>query len=250
MNVEYTAVLERFRAAPHGKLFCLHGTGAVFRMSLNAAARGLAAGLPVVLVDGTNRFDAYYIAEFARRLAARQLAAGQLTARQFAAEQSSGEGGSPEAFLERIFVSRAFTCFQMEAVVTGRLLPFLRMKGGNVAIIFGLLDTFYDEQAPLFEVRASLGRIVAALRELKRENIAVLIASQELRPASPERKGLFPFLARAMDQVYTVTEENAIVLNRRMHGTHGADVHDGDPGRDGKLDEIPPGAPARGSGGV
>ena len=29
MNVEYTAVLERFRAAPHGKLFCLHGTGAV-----------------------------------------------------------------------------------------------------------------------------------------------------------------------------------------------------------------------------
>jgi hypothetical protein len=235
MDVQYASVLERFRAAPHGKLFCLHGTGAVFRMSLNAAARALGAGRPIVLVDGTNRFDAYYIAEFARRLAARQ---------------APGEGRSPETFLERIFVSRAFTSFQMEAVVTGRLLPFLRRVDGDVAIIFGLLDTFYDEQVPLIEARAGLVRVIEALREMKRADIALLLASQDLRPASPERQGLFPLLARAMDQVYTVTEQETIQLNRRRYGPHGADIHDGDPAGDGKLDKIPPGPPPRGPGGA
>jgi hypothetical protein len=190
--VPYTEVFNGFRASPPGKLFCLHGSNAVFRLSLNLAARGLAAGVPMTLIDGTNRFDVYYIAEFARRLADRQPPALRR---------------SPEEFLRNIYISRAFTCFQMEAVITDRLPAFVRAQRSPVVVIFGLLDTFYDEQAPLHEVRAGLRRILATLRMLKQHNIAVLLASLDVRPASHERTTLFPTLAAAMDRVYTVATE-------------------------------------------
>ena len=191
--VPYAVMLEQFRAAPPGKLFCLHGSSAVFRMSLSAASRALSAGIPMTLVDGTNRFDAYYIADFARRLAA---------------HGSYGEHRTPEEFLDNIFISRAFTCFQMEAVITDRLPSFVLAKRSPVVIIFGLLDTFYDEQAPFHEVRASLQRILVSLRALKQQNVSVLLASLDLRPASKERNVLFPTVAAAMDRVYAVVEED------------------------------------------
>lgn len=191
--VPYTVVLEQFRAAPPGKLFCLHGSSAVFQMSLTAAARALSAGIPMTLVDGTNRFDVYYIAEFARRLAG---------------QHATGRRRTPEEFLDNIFISRAFTCFQMEAVITDRLPSFVLAKHSPVVIIFGLLDTFYDEQAPFHEVKASLQRILISLRSLKQQNVSVLLASLDLRPASAERAVLFPTVATAMDRVYTVIEED------------------------------------------
>ena len=191
--VPYAVVLEQFRAAPPGKLFCLHGSSAVFRMSLTAASRALSAGVPMTLIDGTNRFDVYYIADFARRLAG---------------HGSYGEHRTPEDFLDNIFISRAFTCFQMEAVITDRLPSFVLAKRSPVVIIFGLLDTFYDEQAPFHEVQASLQRILTSLRTLKQQNVSVLLASLDLRPASKERNILFPTVAAAMDRVYAVIEED------------------------------------------
>jgi len=153
----------------------------VFRLSLTAAAHVLLNDIPLVVVDGSNRFDLYYITEFARRW---------------------GGHISPPQVLEKIFISRAFTCYQMEAVVTERLPVFLQKTGARVALIFGLLDTFYDEQAPLFEVQASLGRVMAALQELKAAGVSVLLASRDVRPAAPGRAMLFPRLAGVMDRVY------------------------------------------------
>ena len=188
--VPYASLMQQFKAAPPGKLYCVHGSSpGVFRLSLTAAAHALLKDVPITLVDGTNRFDVYYLAEFARR-----------------------QRPDPGRILEHIFVSRAFTCYQMEAVITERLPAFLKKKQSPIAIIFGLLDTFYDEQAPLFEVQASLQRIIAALRQLKQDNIAVLLASLDVRLASPERNGLFPKLRAAMDQVYTVEESEGTGL--------------------------------------
>jgi len=155
------------------------------------------------VVDGTNRFDAYYIAEFARRVSS-QPAAGQQV--------------EPDDLLRNIFISRAFTCYQMEATITERLPAFVRKKGSPVVIIFGLLDTFYDDQAPLFEVNASLQRIIEALQRLKQEHVSVLLASMDVRPASPERKALLPRLLAAMDQVYAVEEREGITqIQRESH---------------------------------
>ncbi len=182
-----TALVDQFRAAPPGKLYCLHGGSGVFRLSLHAAGHALLNGIPVTLVDGSNRFDLYGLAEFARR--------------------AVGSGGSPERVLRSMFISRAFTCYQMEAVLTERLPAFVHAKHSPVVLIFGLLDTFYDEQAPLFEVRNALERSIRALHALRDEGVALLLASTDIRPATPARASLFPRLAQAMDRVYRLTEE-------------------------------------------
>jgi hypothetical protein len=91
--MESTGLIEQFRAAPPGKLYGVHGDSSVFRLSLVAAGHALLQGIPVTLVDGSNRFDLYGLAEFARRTA--------------------GGRCTPEDLLRKIFVSRAFTCYQM-----------------------------------------------------------------------------------------------------------------------------------------
>ena len=190
--VPYTQLVQQFKSAPPGKLYCIHGTGGVFRISLAAAAHVLLGGMPVTLVDGTNRFDAYYLAEFARK---------------HAGVRPDGRRITPESLLDNIFISRAFTCYQMEAVITERLPVFVRQKGSPVVIIFGLLDTFYDEQAPLFQVKAGLERIAVALRALKEDHVAVLLASLDVKLDSKERNALFPRMMTVMDRVYRLVED-------------------------------------------
>lgn len=189
--VPQTELLRQFGSAPPGKLYCLYGDRSVFRLSLYAASHALLAGIPIALVDGSNKFDLYYIAEFARKAASQQFVERNIR---------------PEQLLSNIFISRAFTCYQMEAVITDRLPAFVRKKRSPVAIIFGLLDTFYDEQAPLFEVKASVKRMIAALHRLKQENISILLTSLDMKLESKERNGLFPQLKTEMDQVFYLTE--------------------------------------------
>jgi hypothetical protein len=186
--IPYATLVQQLKAAPPGKLYCFHGALSVFRLSLSAAAHVLLSGVPITLIDGTNHFDVYYIAEFARRMA---LAGGP----------------SPDELLNNIFISRAFTCYQMEAVVADRLPAFMVKKSSPLVIIFGLLDTFYDEQASLSDVRSGVRRIITTLRQLKHAKISVLLASLDMKPASRERNALFPQVCTAMDEVYVVAEE-------------------------------------------
>ena len=200
--VPYTTLVRQFRAAPPGKLYCMHGDAGVFRLSLYMAAQGLLNGIPITLVDGTNRFDAYYIAEFARACAA----------------QDHGRNVTPQQMLDNIFIARAFTCYQMEATITERLAPFVRSKGSPVVIIFGLLDTFYDEQAPLFEVKAGLQRVITALNDLKHQQVSLLLASRDITLEVPERNTLFPRLLSAMDEVFSVNGEGRRIISEGRGG--------------------------------
>jgi len=195
-----SAIVRQFQELPPGKLFCLQGSGEVFRLSLSMASHALLKGTPIVLVDGSNRFDVYRIAEFARWVTSRHLVKDHV---------------NPEDLLKNIFVARVFTCYQMEATITERLPAFVKRIGAPVAMIFGLLDTFYDEQAPLFEVRAGLERIITALQQMKRDGISVLLASKDVKLESKERNALLPRMEREMDQVYRLEEkeeERRIVL--------------------------------------
>ncbi len=231
-------LVRQFNAAPPGKLYCLHGkTNGVFRVSLYMASHALLRGVPVALVDGTNRFDAYYIAEFARKVTSRRLVKQRVT---------------PEQLLRQIFVARAFTCYQMEATITERLPAFLKSSGAPIAVIFGLLDTFYDDQAPLFEVQAGVRRVIAALHRLKVDNVAVLLASLDVKLESKERSRLFPTVASSFDHVLEVVEDASgyrfIEMEGNTHGPHSTDIYHGDPGRDGNLDKVPARVAQRGSG--
>jgi hypothetical protein len=182
--MESTGLIEQFRAAPPGKLYGVHGDSRVFRLSLVAAGHALLQGVPVTLVDGSNRFDLYGLAEFARRAA--------------------GGRRTPEELLRNIFISRAFTCYQMEAVITDRLPEFVRARKSPVVLIFGLLDTFYDEQASLWDVQSGVQRMTQALQCLKREGVSILVASTDIGPVPPARKGLLPGVMKGMDRVFDI----------------------------------------------
>ncbi|MBI3788705.1 MAG: hypothetical protein HY276_10685 [Ignavibacteriales bacterium] len=223
-------------AEPTGKMYLTYGDRLVFRLSLVLAAQVLSKGGSIAVIDGGNRFDVHTITNFARE---RRL--------------------DPDALLNRIFVSRGFTCYQMEAAITSRLPEFLARNNSRVAMIFGLLDTFYDEQAPLREVRQILNRVLHALYAMKNDNISVLLASTEYNVLPKERNQLFVQLRSAMDTVYHLTldtdnkpqlslEDHQTALQQKgaiTNGTHSADLHQHHRQRDSELVKIPPRTPQR-----
>src|SRR5512146_633736 len=109
---------------PPGKVYLLYGNDRVFPLSLTMAAHTMATGSSVAVVDGCNQFNVHLISRFARE---RKM--------------------NPDKLLRQIFISRGFTCYQMEQAITNRLPAFLGTIGSSTAMIFGLLDTFFDEQA-------------------------------------------------------------------------------------------------------
>lgn len=234
-RITYDALSRQFTAAPPGKLYLLYGDPVVFRFALALASHALLCRASIAVVDGCNRFDAHSIARFARE-----------------------HGCSPDRFLNRIFVSRGFTCYQMEAVVNDRLLPFLRRIGGNTAMIFGLLDTLYDEQAPLREVHSILRRMVVRLHDMKSEGISLLLASRRWNVPDRERNALFPVLQSGMDTVCRVemNEEMKPRLSLEQpgkvlhHGTDNTDIHQYHRRGNRQLVEIPPWTAQRRPGGI
>jgi hypothetical protein len=216
-------IIDQFRAAPPGKLYGVHGDSSVFRLSLVAAGYTLLQGVPVTLVDGSNRFDLYGLAEFARRTA--------------------GGRCTPDELLRNIFISRAFTCYQMEAVITERLPAFVSARRSPVVLIFGLLDTFYDEQAPLRDVRLGVQRMLQALQGLKREGVSVLVASTDVGPVPPARRGLLPGVMGRMDRVFDMRKEMQSAKRREkrggIYGSHSTDIHDGPAAGNGQLVQVP-----------
>ena len=206
----------------------------IFRLSLIMAAQALTKGASIAVVDGCNRSDVHLIARYARE---RQI--------------------DPAVLLNRIFISRGFTCYQMEAAITSRLPVFLKQLRSKMArstmpattqawapkpptaLIFGLLDTFYDEQAPLREVQQALRRVIASLQTLKAQGISILLTSMEWNVLPKERNQLLTTLKSGMDRVYRLTihqdgkphllleqQSQQYLLNRGLHyGTNRTNVY-------------------------
>jgi hypothetical protein len=168
---------------PQGKLYLVYGDGAIFSLSLGLAAHALHLGGTIAVVDGCNQFDVHSLVTYAR-----------------------AHGLRPDVFLERIFVSRGFTCYQMEAAIVNKLGPFLHTIGSRTAMIFGLLDTFYDEQASTREVNQMLRRVLDSLRARKKEGTSVLLACREMKVMPEARNKLLDVLKTGMDRVYRVEQ--------------------------------------------
>jgi hypothetical protein len=116
-------------------IVAVHGPDAV-PMALALAARAGAHG-PLWVIDGGNRFDALWVADYLARM-----------------------GIAPEPALARIRVSRAFTCHQMAE----RVLSLPAEGQADPLLMLDWLDTFYDENVPLAEARRLLNRIWPVLR--------------------------------------------------------------------------------------
>ncbi len=168
--------------APPGKVCLLYGDELIFQFSLKMAAFAMAKGMPIAVVDGCNRFNVHLLSRFARE-------------RRINADD----------FLRRIYISRGFTCYQMEQAVSSRLPSFLESIGSNIAMIFGLLDTFYDEQASFREVQQILRRLLGTLRDIKLNGVSVLLACTEWNVLPKERNQLCATLKTGMDTIYRLT---------------------------------------------
>ena len=179
------ALVQSF-VAPPGKVCLLYGDKFIFNLSLRMAAYAMAQGNSVAVVDGCNRFNVHLLSRFARE---RRI--------------------DPDEFLRRIFISRGFTCYQMEQAVSARLPLFLESIGSNIAMIFGLLDTFYDEQASFREVQQILRRLLGTLQEIKASGVSVLLACTEWNVLPKERNQLFTTLKTGMDTIYRLKDDGA-----------------------------------------
>jgi hypothetical protein len=182
-----TGTLTQSFAGPPGKVYLLYGNDRVFPLSLTMAAHAMTTGSSVAVVDGCNQFNVHLISRFARE---RRM--------------------NPDKLLRQIFISRGFTCYQMEQAVTNRLPAFLGTIRSTTAMIFGLLDTFFDEQASLREVQQILQRVLASLNDMKMNGVSVLVVCHAYNVLPEERNRLFGTLKTGMDRVYRleVNEEN------------------------------------------
>ncbi len=138
-------------ADPGGSFVLLYGSKTTYTLSLYAVSVLLARGDHLLVVDGGNSFDPYVISEAARWL-----------------------GQSPEELLGRIHISRAFTCHQLEALITGRLSDALRRLHSRSLLLSGLLNTLYDEDVSHGEAWKLFHRIVATLRSLRRQGVSMV----------------------------------------------------------------------------
>ena len=200
---------------PPGKVCLLYGDDEVFFVSLLMAAQAMARGTSIAVVDGGNQFNVHLLTRFARE-----------------------RGINPDEFLQRIFISRGFTCYQMEAAITRKLPDFLQKIHSRSALIFGLLDTFYDEQAPLREVQQILGRLFVTFQELKQNGTSLLLTCFDRTIQPKERNQLFAVLKQGMDRIYRlrvdesgtprlIPEQHHLIPSGRekTHGPHRTDIH-------------------------
>ena len=232
--VRSSGIISAFAEKP-GKVFLLYGERPIFQLSLQMAAHAMAGGNSIAVVDGCNRFDVHALSRFARM---RKI--------------------DPNKFLNHIFISRGFTCYQMEQAITHKLPLFLPTIRSQTAMVFGLLDTFYDEQASLREVQQILQRLLVSFREMKAAGASLLLVCLDRTVAPPERNQLFTTLKNGMDRAYKLdtSEQGTIqlILESRQpqpvvqriakgetaYGTNSTDLHQPDRYGIVELGKIPP----------
>jgi hypothetical protein len=99
--------------------------------------------------------------------------------------------------LERVSVARAFTCYQVETLLSESA------SATSPVLVLNLLDTFYDENVKLSERLRLLQVSLGELRRLCRAASVAVSASQRL-PGQPDE--LLDMLAGAAGQVWTFEE--------------------------------------------
>jgi hypothetical protein len=171
--------LYRSFTSSKGKVYLLYGQSPIYKMSLMMAANIVSGGSKVTVVDGCNRFNVHFLARYARR-----------------------HKIDTHDFLQKIYISRGFTCYQIEATMNNRLPIFLKHIDSRTALIFGLLDTFYDEQVKFDEAEQILKRVLSTLAIMKDQGINILLACTEWNVIPKERNRLFASLKANSDRVF------------------------------------------------
>ncbi len=148
---------------PFRGLVLFTGHASVLRLSQLLSLQYVRRGHPVVLVDGTNAFDPLLFSDAAR---AHHL---DLT-----------------MMLGAVHLSRAFTCHQLEVLLTERLQTAVETLHPRAVLCLGLLDLLDDEDVPATEAIRIFRHILPAVEAVCRR-VPVLAACPD--PAVPSRRG-------------------------------------------------------------
>jgi hypothetical protein len=141
----------QIRFHPEDRLILMHGHPLVFRLGLYAAGERVLAGDPIVYLDGAHTFDPFFIGRMAR-----------------------AHRRQPRALLSMIHVARAFTCHQLERLISDCLMSALERYQSHMAILSGLFDTLYDQGVPEHEAMRLFGRMMDAGHKLARQGFTLL----------------------------------------------------------------------------
>ncbi|RJP21301.1 MAG: hypothetical protein C4520_09815 [Candidatus Abyssobacteria bacterium SURF_5] len=173
------AIRADLKTASPANLITVYGRSAssITYLALYMAFAGVAHRVPVVFLDGGNSFNPYLISKLARRIGAR-----------------------PEELLSRVYISRAFTCHQMQALVVDRLEDALRKYSTRVAIVSGLLDTFYDQDVPFGEAYALLNSAATEFVRLAEGSARILLACPDTHLPLADRQKVFLSLLKKVSQ--------------------------------------------------
>ncbi len=176
--LEYRRVMEApLQLAPRQLHLVLAPHRAQRQMMTILAAR-LAVSGRVRLVDAGNCFDGYGLARELRR----QTSAWQLA-------------------LERVSVARAFTCYQVETLLSETIADLAPV------LVLNLLDTFYDENVKLPERMRLLDVTLGELRRLGR---AASVAVSASLPTPGQPAELLEALAATAGKVWSFEEPQPV----------------------------------------
>ena len=195
-RVERDAVRDWFLALRHAqvpfhpddRLLLLYGHPLVFRLGLYAATERVLVGESVLYLDGANTFDPFVIGRLAR--AHRQ---------------------QPRKVLTMIHVARAFTCHQMERLVSDCLAAALDRYQARIAILSGLFDTFYDQAVPEQEALRLFGRMMEGVKHLTQQGYTLLCLCPPAPILTRTSRRCLDQLRGQADRVIRVHEEQGLV---------------------------------------
>ena len=163
-----------------GQIMAVLAPSAGRSLMLETAARFSLHG-PVKVLDGGNHFNAYIVAR---------------SIRHFTADIDSA--------LSDISLARAFTCYQMEALLSDAALQIHHLPENAhppVMLVFDLLATFYDENVNLIERQRLLAlcrryfKVIAARSPL-------LISLRPAQPTRPDQQSLLDEMLGFVDNLW------------------------------------------------
>jgi hypothetical protein len=180
---------------PDDRLLLLYGHPLVFRLGLYAAGERALAGEPVVYLDGAHTFDPFFIGRMAR-----------------------AHRRQPRTLLAMIHVARAFTCHQLERLISDCLMSALDRYQSRIAILSGLFDTLYDQALPEHEAMRLFGRIMEASQKLAQHGSILLFLCPQTPVLTRESRRCLDQLRSQADRIIKVQEDGGLV---KLHEEEG-----------------------------
>jgi hypothetical protein len=160
---------------PHAPSLFLWGDGRIHGVALRTAARALAQGLQVAIVDAGMAFQVTPIVAMAKacRIA-------------------------PEFFLRRVHIVHAFTCWQLTTLLCDRLHPLLATHPIGLVIVLEPLTSFFDEDVTDKEAKLFFQRVLQSIAALPQNGPRLLLA-QTLPAHHTPRRDFARDLLRVVD---------------------------------------------------